>query len=314
MTPQVLDRFASLLGTQVKDGRLEIPQKFGSGYCSGFILNKHIRLFIFNYELVNELVIEDPDINDLSRTILFKFQNIFPAQTTKSSHLSPSSVVPTVLIATRNASSDLTIPIHSNKAIINIEIDSDYLDTLFDSVDKKTILHSLLQNTKPLLFEQIIHPGMERIVDQIVFECVGEAFKHFFLRVKAEELICRLLIELEKRDEKQLHHLKGRDIESIYKIKNQILLDLQRVPIIKELAVFAGMSPTKLKRLFRQIFGDSIFSYYQKFRMKEAAFLLKEGKLSVSEVGYKLGFSNLGHFSRVFKEHIGKKPKEYSKS
>ena len=313
MTPQVLNRFASLLGTQVKDGRVEIPQKFGSGYCSGFILNKYIRLFVFNYELDNELVIEDPDINALSRTILFKFQNIFPVKATKSAHLSHSRLVPTVLIATRKINADLTIPIHSNKAIINIEIDSDYLNGLFDLVDKKTVLHSLLQNTKPLLFEQIIYPDLEKIVEEIVFECAGEIFKHFFLRVKAEELVCRLLMELEKRDEKQLHHLKDRDIESIYKIKTLILLDLQTVPVIKELAVYAGMSPTKLKRLFRQIFGDSIFSYYQKFRMKEAAFLMKEGKLSVSEVGYKLGFSNLGHFSRVFKEHNSMKPKEYSK-
>ena len=74
------------------------------------------------------------------------------------------------------------------------------------------------------------------------------------------------------------------------------------------------MSPTKLKRLFKQIFGNNIFSYYQEFRMKEGARLLKEEKLSVSDVGYQLGFINLSHFSRVFNEHIGMKPKQYSRS
>jgi AraC-like DNA-binding protein len=74
------------------------------------------------------------------------------------------------------------------------------------------------------------------------------------------------------------------------------------------------MSPSKLKRLFKQVFGNSIFSYYQGFRMQEAARLLKEEKLSVSEVGCQLGFINLSHFSRVFKEHIGMKPKQYSRS
>jgi AraC-like DNA-binding protein len=47
--------------------------------------------------------------------------------------------------------------------------------------------------------------------------------------------------------------------------------------------------------------------------MKEAARLLKEEKLSVSDVGYELGFTNLSHFSRVFNEHIGMKPKQYSR-
>lgn len=47
--------------------------------------------------------------------------------------------------------------------------------------------------------------------------------------------------------------------------------------------------------------------------MKEAARLLKEEKLSVSEVGYQLGFTNLSHFSRIFKKHIGMNPKQYTK-
>jgi AraC-like DNA-binding protein len=37
-----------------------------------------------------------------------------------------------------------------------------------------------------------------------------------------------------------------------------------------------------------------------------------EEKLSVSEVGYQMGFSNISHFSRVFEKHIGLKPKKYS--
>jgi len=48
--------------------------------------------------------------------------------------------------------------------------------------------------------------------------------------------------------------------------------------------------------------------------MKEAALLLKEKKRSVSDVGYELGFTNLSHFSRVFAQHIGMKPKKYSRT
>ncbi|MCF0058805.1 helix-turn-helix transcriptional regulator [Dyadobacter sp. CY356] len=93
-----------------------------------------------------------------------------------------------------------------------------------------------------------------------------------------------------------------------------MLTDLATPPVINELAAYAHMSPTKLKRLFRQIFGNSIFNYYQEFRMKEAAFLLKRERLSVADVGYRMGFTNLSHFSKVFNEHIGMKPKQYSRS
>jgi AraC-like DNA-binding protein len=311
--PNVLKTLALLLGTDVKNRRLEIPEKFGRGYCTGFVFNEHIRMLILNYELFENLVVENPDINATARTILFKFQNIFPITETRSMGRQLKAT-PSVLIATMSLNTDAVIPIHTNTGTINIEVDANYLNGLFDLSEKSTVLKSLLQNTQPLLFEQMIYPSLQKIVDEIVSESVDETFKLFFLRVKAEELICRLLMELEKREEKQLYDLNIRDIQTIYKVKEQMLEHLENPPVIRELAVRAGMSPTKLKRLFKQIFGNNIFNYYQEFRMKEAALLLKDEKLTVSDVGYRLGFTNLSHFSRVFKEHIGMKPKQFSRS
>ena len=309
--PNILSRFAHLMGTDVKNRRLHIPENFGTGYCAGFVFNEHIRMIISNYELNEDLIVDNPDINAGRRMIFFKFQNIFPKadiEPTKK-HLVET---PSVLIATSRLNTDDVISIHTNTATINIEVDADYLNGLFDLPERSPVLQSLLENTQPLLFEQIIYPSLQMIVDEILTEGVDETFELFFLRIKAEELICRLLIELEKRDEKHLYPLNNHDIQTIYKVKEQMLEHLETPPVIKELAVRAGMSPTKLKRLFRQIFGSSIFNYYQGFRIKEAARLLREEKLAVSDAGYKLGFTNLSHFSRVFEQHIGIKPKKYS--
>jgi AraC-like DNA-binding protein len=311
--PKILKRLAQLLGTEVKNRRLEIPEQFGRGYCIGYIFNEHIRMLISNYELKEDLVIEYPEIDPSKRMIFFKFQNIFP-KTEIISKVKHLMEMPSVLVATSSLKTDDVISIHTNTAVINIEVDADYLNELFDLSEKSPVLQSLLENTQPLLFEQIIYPSLQKIVDEIVTESIEETFKLFFLRIKAEELVCRLLMELEKRDEKQLHALNAHDIQTIYKIKEKILEHLETPPVINELAVFASMSPSKLKRLFKQVFGNSIFSYYQEFRMKEASRLLKEENLSVSDAGYQMGFTNLSHFSRVFNEHIGMKPKQYSRS
>ena len=311
--PNVLKSLSHLLGTEVKNGRLDIPEKFGKGYCTGFVFNEYIRMLISNYELNEELVMENPEINASKRMIFFKFQNIFP----KTEALSTEKYLmemPSVLIATSRMNTDEVISIHTNTAVINIEVDANYLNGIFDLSERSTVLQNLLQNTQPLLFEQMINPTIQKIVDEIVTETIDETFRLFFLRIKGEELICRLLMELEKRDEKHLYALNIYDIKSIYKVKEQMLEHLETPPAIKELSDCANMSPTKLKHLFKQIFGNSIFSYYQEFRMKEAARLLKEEKLSVSDAGYQMGFTNLSHFSRVFKEHIGMKPKQYSRS
>jgi hypothetical protein len=191
--------------------------------------------------------------------ILFKFQNIFPETKALQAEKQLKSI-PSVLIATSSLDTDAIIPIHSNTATINIEIDADYLNGMFDLPKKSPVLQSLLQNTQPLLFEQVIYPSLQKIVDEIVTEPVDEIFELFFLRIKAEELICRLLMELEKRDEKHFYPLNIQDIQTIYRVKEQMLEHLGIPPVINELAACANMSPSKLKRLFKQIFGNSIFS------------------------------------------------------
>ncbi len=313
--PLILKRLCRVLGTDINNGKIEIPENAGKGYCTGYIFNQYIRMFIFNYELNKEILITEPDTEVPKRMILFKFRNIFPEaqQLPKENRITE---LPSVLIATSKMNSDMNsgVSIHTNMATINIEIDADYLSGLFPLYEKSPVLDHLLQNTRPLLFEQIISPSLMSVVNEILSGSVNEIFQPFFFRIKAEELVCRLLMELEKREQQELYPLNAKDIQTLYKVKERMLFQLATPPAISDLTAFAHMSPTKLKRLFRQIFGNSIFNYYQEFRMKEAARLLKEDKLSVSDVGYQLGFTNLSHFSRVFKEHTGMNPKQYSRS
>lgn len=306
--PRILIRLAEQLGTELKQGRLEIPERYGRGYCAGFVFNAHLRLLISNYELHDDIVVENPEIDPSKKTIFFKFQHIFP----RSAKESPLSVAPAVLIGTSRVNTDEAIAVHSNTGVINIEVDADYLKGLFDLHEDHTVLQSLLENSQPLLFEQLIHPALQPIIDALLEQSVDDKFRRFFLRIKTEELICHLLMALEQRDSQHLYPLNSQDIITIYRLRDQMLAHLDEPPVIADLAATSNMSPSKLKRLFRQIFGDSIFTYYQAFRMKEAGRLLREEKLSVTETGYRLGFTNLSHFTRVFEKHIGMKPKKYS--
>lgn len=306
--PNVLIRLAHRLGTDVKNWRLDIPEKFGTGYCAGFVFNESIRLMIFNYKLKQDLVIDNPDVDSAGGRVLFKFQNVISPPNT----LSKDREIPSVMIVTSRMNPDLVIPIQRSRAMINIEVEATYLKKLFEVSKKSPVLQSLLENRQPLFFEEMIFPSLLLLVEELVNEAVDETFALFFRRVKAEELICRLLMALEKRQEKELYALNGQDVQTIYQLKERMLDRLEAPPVIAELAQSAHMSPTKLKRLFKQIFGNSIFRYYQAMRIHEAARLLTVEKRSVSEVGYQLGFTNLSHFSRVFEEHMGIKPKKFS--
>ena len=47
------------------------------------------------------------------------------------------------------------------------------------------------------------------------------------------------------------------------------------------------------------------------FRMKQAAYLLVNNKVNISEVAYRVGYSSHSYFSSSFREYFGLSPKEF---
>jgi len=91
----------------------------------------------------------------------------------------------------------------------------------------------------------------------------------------------------------------------------EILLEQIGEPItIKELSRKVAMNECYLKKGFKELFGTTIFDFYQGQRMEHARYLLYEKGLSVTEVSLMLGYSSISHFSTAFKKHTGLKPCE----
>lgn len=91
----------------------------------------------------------------------------------------------------------------------------------------------------------------------------------------------------------------------------QILLQHIGEPItIKELARKVATNECYLKKGFKEMFGTTIFDFYQGQRMEHAKYLLYEKSLSVTDVSALLGYSSISHFSTAFKKHTGLKPCE----
>jgi YesN/AraC family two-component response regulator len=80
---------------------------------------------------------------------------------------------------------------------------------------------------------------------------------------------------------------------------------------VEDLAKEVGLSRTHLQRKMKEQTGLNVAEFIRNIRLEQAARLLREQKLNVSQVAYSVGFSNLAHFSTVFKKHFGLTPTEY---
>lgn len=71
-----------------------------------------------------------------------------------------------------------------------------------------------------------------------------------------------------------------------------------------------AISYKQLQRKFKATIGMSATEFIRTIRMKHAAELLKSGKHRVAEVMFEVGFENPSYFTRTFKQHFGKTPKD----
>ncbi|REL38544.1 AraC family transcriptional regulator [Rhodohalobacter sp. SW132] len=87
--------------------------------------------------------------------------------------------------------------------------------------------------------------------------------------------------------------------------------NLDRPISINKLADIACMSKASFYRYFNNEFGISPVEYINRERVKKACKLLRNKDLNVTDVSFKLGYSSLSHFIKLFKEHTGTTPKQY---
>jgi AraC-like DNA-binding protein len=149
------------------------------------------------------------------------------------------------------------------------------------------------------------------VLDGLLNHSYSGALENIFVNAKIHELLLYSLDCLvdEKEEGFACKFLEDeRSKDGIYKAR-EILLQRIGDPItIKELSRKVAMNECYLKKGFKEIFGTTIFDFYQQQRMEHAKYLLYEKGLSVTDVSALLGYSSISHFSAAFKKHTGLKP------
>ena len=80
---------------------------------------------------------------------------------------------------------------------------------------------------------------------------------------------------------------------------------------VEKLTEKVGISRAQLHRKMKEITGISTGDFIRNLRLEQAARLIREKKINVTQVAYAVGFNNQTHFSTVFKKHYGMTPTEY---
>ena len=306
----IAKQFAKAIGATVKDRFIYIPKSKGGGYMTGFAWGKELRMMIRNYYLKEDIFIERTnELAEAQEDIVFMLSGIFPLQINAVEQLLPEQA--SMLICRHVVSSVITMPRNTIFGSVTIAVSKQYLHQMFGQIDHPVVA-SVLEAKDNFVFETGISPDIIKTASDLLQQPVSESLETYYYKLKCEELLCHIFNALMQREAVPATTMHINDIKAIYGIKAYLQQHLDEPPKIAALAKEAGMSEPKLRKLFRQTFGKAVFDYYQFLRMQKAAYLLKAMPQTVAEVGYQLGFTNLSHFSRVFEQQYGVKPKRYS--
>ena len=101
-------------------------------------------------------------------------------------------------------------------------------------------------------------------------------------------------------------------MERVMKYMNEHLADPDLN--VEKLTEDVGISRAQLHRKLKEIAGVSAGEFIRNLRLEQAARLIEEGQINITQVAYSVGFNNQTHFSTVFKKHYGMSPSEYAET
>ncbi|MHA4809890.1 helix-turn-helix transcriptional regulator [Flavitalea flava] len=310
---QWLADFAEKLDSPVKDQVLTLPSHLGKGTIQAFNISPHFSYAIMNFKLESDMELhrEESDAKGFSLTFN-QVEVIKELQVGLHHHI-----------------------ITDKKPIRNDIFLSDNRDNLFikvsagSSVKRLAIIcsHDLAARFLPvdLLDKLEAFARVNSIADNPFFVSLPhrETLKEIFDMKENDPLSqIRRLSRITHLIEKFLHSfqrqeqavqpkaVKKSDLESMQHIEHILSSKLEGFPSLESLAHQVFMSTSKLKNLFKQVYGYTLYDYYNKCRLQRAREMLVTGQCSIKQAGSEIGFSNLSHFAKAFKREFNMLPRE----
>ena len=150
------------------------------------------------------------------------------------------------------------------------------------------------------------------VLSQVLQAKVHDSMKELYFKGKVYELLSLYFNKSEDPSLEQCPFLVDEEnVQKIRRAKDIILERMTDPPSLENLSLEIGLSLKKLKEGFKQLYGDTVYSYLLDHKMEEARRMLDSQKFNVNEVGLKLGYSTASHFIAAFKKKYGTTPKKY---
>ncbi len=200
----------------------------------------------------------------------------------------------------------------SNVIIIGFECNASELDffskqpvTLND--DQKKLLTEIIKEGRNVFMPPYDVPNQKDMKKKKEYPFGADQL----IKLKLETLFIELI-----RSKTSITNEENSNIydDKIHEVRKYLDENFRENMRLSELCFLFGTNKTTLCSKFRAAYGETVISYINKLKIKEAKKLLRKGEYNFTEISAIVGFSSVHYFSRIFKQYENQSPTSYIKT
>ena len=209
----------------------------------------------------------------------------------------------------------INLEIQPKTTLVSLLISIEKFHSLFSKESGYIPFLSDENSNKKYYDDSEIKPTVSIVLQQIINSNINSSIRELYVKGKVYELLSLHFQQEENTNGEYCPFLVDeQNVLKIRKAKEIIITRMAEPPSLQELANEIGLNLKKLKEGFKQIYGDTVYSFLFDYKMEHARRLLESNQFNVNEVGLKVGYSTASHFIAAFKKKFGTTPKKYMQS
>lgn len=129
-----------------------------------------------------------------------------------------------------------------------------------------------------------------------------------YVEALATELLCHAAAGLDSLAEAAPKGCTDREVKRLEMARAILMRQLAPAPTIAELVRAVGMSKTALTKGFKAVYGETIFDFGVRCRMRHALMMMRDHGWSVEQASEAVGYAHPTSFATAFRNHFGMRP------
>ena len=206
----------------------------------------------------------------------------------------------------------INLEIQPKTTLVSLLISIEKFHSLFSKESGYIHFLSDENSNKKYYDDTEIKSSVSLVLKQIINSNSNNSIRDLYIKGKAYEL---LSLHFQKEEDTNGEYcpflVDEQNVLKIRKAKEIIISRMAEPPSLQELSNEIGLNLKKLKEGFKQIYGDTVYSFLFDYKMEYARKLLESNQFNVNEVGLQIGYSTASHFIAAFKKKFGTTPKKY---